>query len=156
MLRAHGQAVRYVRALPAGEGRPPFVAVVDVGRSIELYSEFSRSGGAYIPYPDPRSHRIRLADLHGPRLRARLRALWLDPLSLDPTRRAARVTRDIALRLARLAVSLEGSGHPPETVAAFLSAVCSRCSPRTWGYSNATDSPICCARCATTRPNSFH
>ncbi|RKT44995.1 putative transposase [Thiocapsa rosea] len=41
MLRAHGQAVQYVRALPAAEGRPPFVVVVDVGRSIELYSEFS-------------------------------------------------------------------------------------------------------------------
>ncbi|AUB83174.1 hypothetical protein THSYN_21000 [Candidatus Thiodictyon syntrophicum] len=46
MLRAHGQAVQYVRALPPPEGRPPFVVVVDVGRSIELYSEFSRSGGA--------------------------------------------------------------------------------------------------------------
>ena len=120
MLRAHGQAVQYVRALPPGEGRPPFVVVVDVGRSIELYSEFSRSGGAYIPYPDPRSHRIRLEDLRRPEIRARLRAVWLDPLSLDPTRRAARVTRDIAERLARLAVSLERAGHPPEVAAAFL------------------------------------
>ena len=120
MLRAHGQAVQYVRALPAAEGRPPFVVVVDVGRSIELYSEFSRSGGAYIPYPDPRSHRIRLADLRRPEIRARLRAVWLDPLRLDPTRRAARVTREIAARLARLAVSLEAAGHPPELAAAFL------------------------------------
>ncbi len=120
MLRAHGQAVQYVRALPPGEGRPPFVVVVDVGRSIELYSEFSRSGGAYIPYPDPRSHRIRLEDLRRPEIRARLRAVWLDPLSLDPTRRAARVTRDIAERLARLAISLERAGHPPEAAAAFL------------------------------------
>lgn len=117
MLRAHGQAVQYVRALPAAEGRPPFVVVVDVGRSIELYSEFSRSGGgAYIPYPDPRSHRIRLDDLRRPEIRARLRAVWLDPLSLDPTRYAARVTREIAVRLARLAVSLESAGHPPQAV----------------------------------------
>lgn len=120
MLRAHGQAVQYVRALPPDEGRPPFVVAVDVGRSIELYSEFSRSGGAYIPYPDPRSHRIRLDDLRRPEIRARLRALWLDPLSLDPSRRAARVTRDIAARLARLAVSLECAGHPPQVTAAFL------------------------------------
>ncbi|HSO81176.1 class I SAM-dependent DNA methyltransferase [Thiocapsa sp.] len=120
MLRAHGQAVQYVRALPAAEGRPPFVVVVDVGRSIELYSEFSRSGGAYIPYPDPRSHRIRLDDLRRPEIRARLRAVWLDPLSLDPTRYAARVTREIAVQLARLAVSLESAGHPPQTTAAFL------------------------------------
>ena len=120
MLRAHGQAVQYARGLPPEEGRPPFVVVVDVGRSIELYSEFSRSGGAYIPYPDPRSHRIRLPDLHDREIRARLRALWLHPLSLDPSRRAARVTREIAARLARLAVSLEQAGHPPELAAAFL------------------------------------
>ncbi|MBK8639039.1 MAG: class I SAM-dependent DNA methyltransferase [Chromatiaceae bacterium] len=120
MLRAHGQAVQYVRALPVAEGRPPFVVVVDVGRSIELYSEFSRSGGAYIPYPDPRSHRLRLEDLRRPGIRVRLRALWLDPLSLDLSRRAARVTRDIAARLARLAVSLESAGHAPEVTAAFL------------------------------------
>ncbi len=43
MLCAHGQAVSYARALPADEGRPPFVIVTDVGRTIELYSEFSRS-----------------------------------------------------------------------------------------------------------------
>ena len=120
MLRAHGQAVQYVRALPSTEGRPPLVVVVDVGRSLELYSEFSRSGGAYIPYPDPRSHRIRLEDLRRPEIRARLQAVWLDPPSLDPTRYAARVTREIAARLARLAVSLEGAGHPPEVAAAFL------------------------------------
>ena len=120
MLRAHGQAVQYARGLPPEEGRPPFVVVVDVGRSIELYSEFSRSGGAYIPYPDPRSHRIRLTDLRRLEIRARLRALWLDPLSLDPSRRAARVTRDIAARLARLAVSLESAGHDPAVTAAFL------------------------------------
>ncbi len=120
MLRAQGQAVQYARALPPEEGRPPFVLVVDVGRSIELYSEFSRTGGAYIPYPDPRAHRLRLADLRHGEIRARLRAVWLDPLSLDPTRRSARVTREIAARLARLAVSLESSGHPPELAAAFL------------------------------------
>ncbi len=94
--------------------------MVDVGRSIELHSEFSRTGGAYIPYPDPRSHRIRLEDLRDAKVQAMLRAVWLDPLSLDPARRAARVTRDIARRLARLAVSLEASGHPPELAAAFL------------------------------------
>jgi hypothetical protein len=36
MLRARGQAEAYARALPAGEGRPPFLVVTDVGRSIEL------------------------------------------------------------------------------------------------------------------------
>ena len=44
MLRARAQAEGYARALPASEGRPPFLIVVDVGHMIELYSEFSQSG----------------------------------------------------------------------------------------------------------------
>jgi hypothetical protein len=31
LLRARSQAAGYARALPASEGRPPFVLVVDVG-----------------------------------------------------------------------------------------------------------------------------
>ena len=64
-----------MRALPADEGRPPFVIVVDVGRVIELYAEFTRSGATYVPYPDPRSHRIALADLAKPDVSARLAAV---------------------------------------------------------------------------------
>ena len=120
MLRAHSQAQNYARALPAAEGRPPFLVVVDVGHRIELYSEFSRSGGSYVPFPDPRSHRIALDDLRKPEILERLRRLWLDPLSLDPSREAARVTRQIAAQLADLAKSLERSGHAPDAVAQFL------------------------------------
>ena len=36
LLRARSQAEAYARALPADEGRPPFVMVVDVGQRIEL------------------------------------------------------------------------------------------------------------------------
>ena len=120
MLRAHSQAQNYARALPAAEGRPPFLVVVDVGHRIELYSEFSRSGGSYVPFPDPRSHRIALDDLRNPDIRERLRTIWLDPLALDPSRESARVTRGIAAQLAELAKSLERSGHPAEAVAQFL------------------------------------
>jgi hypothetical protein len=56
LLAAHAQAQNYARALPAAEGRPPFIVVVDVGSVIQLFSEFSRSGGNYVPFPDPRSH----------------------------------------------------------------------------------------------------
>lgn len=45
LLRARSQGEGYARALPAAEGRPPFVLVVDVGTVIEVYAEFSRSGG---------------------------------------------------------------------------------------------------------------
>ena len=120
LMRARAQAEGYARALPADEGRPPFLVVVDVGNVIELYAEFSRSGATYTPYPDPRSHRIALADLAREEIRERLRLLWLEPLSLDPARKTARVTRNIAAHLAEVARSLEGAGHAPESVAGFL------------------------------------
>lgn len=120
LLRARSQAENYARALPAAEGRPPFVVVVDVGHVIELYAEFTRSGSTYTPFPDPRSHRIRLADLADDAIRARLALLWTDPLALDPARASARVTRAVAVQLAELAKSLEASGHAPEVAAAFL------------------------------------
>jgi hypothetical protein len=119
LLRARAQAENYARALPADEGRPPFLIVVDVGNVIELYAEFTRSGATYTPFPDPRSHRIRLNDLRDEKVRARLRAVWLDPLSLDPATASAKVTREIADRLARIAKSLE-QNHSPEVVAGFL------------------------------------
>ena len=121
MLRARGQAEGYARALPAAEGRPPFVLVVDVGNLIEVYAEFSRSGGTYTPFPDPRSHRIALADLAEPRIRQRLRLIWSEPDALDPARISAQVTRAVSDQLARLARSLEDSGHAPHAVAAYLS-----------------------------------
>ena len=120
MLRAHGQAVAYVRNLPPSESRPPFVVIVDVGNVIELHSEFSQTGGAYIPFPDPRSYRIPLAALGDPDIRARLRAVWLEPLSLDPSRASARVTREVSEKLAIVAKSLEAEGHSSEAVAGFL------------------------------------
>lgn len=120
LLRARQQAEDYARALPAAEGRPPFVAVLDVGHVIELYAEFTRSGATYVPFPDPRSHRITLKQLVNPAIRARLRALWVDPMSLDPTRVSAKVTRKVAAELAYLAKSLEVDGHAPQQVAAFL------------------------------------
>ena len=120
MLRARGQADQYVRALPPSEGRPPFLVVVDVGHSIELYSEFSCTGGTYVPFPDPVNHRIFLRHLERPDVRQRLQMVWTDPHGLDPSRRSARVTREIAEKLAQLANSLEGAGHEPHAVASFL------------------------------------
>ena len=120
LMRARAQAEGYARALPAAEGRPPFLLVVDVGHVIELYAEFTRSGATYTPFPDPRSHRILLTDLHDPAVRRRLRTLWLDPMALDPARASAKVTREVAVKLATVARALEADGHAPEPVAAFL------------------------------------
>jgi len=120
MLKAQAQAEQYARALPASEGRPPLLIVVDVGHSIELFSEFTCTGGTYVPFPDPRSHRLSIDRLNDPEVRETLRLAWTDPKALDPARRTARVTREIAEKLGRLAQSLERSGHTPESVATFL------------------------------------
>ena len=120
LLRARSQGGAYARALPATDGRPPFVLVVDVGTVIEVYAEFSRSGGTYTPFPDPRSYRIALADLAQPEILERLRRIWSDPESLNPARISAQVTREVSQRLALLARSLEQAGHSPQHVAAYL------------------------------------
>ena len=120
---AVAQAERYIRGLPQDEvehGRPPFIVIVDVGNAIYTYSEFSRTGGNYVPFPDPRHYEIRLDDLHKPDVQHRLRQLWLEPDQLDPSKHAARVTREVSTKLAELAKSLERSGYDVERVASFL------------------------------------
>ena len=121
MLRARSQAEEYARALSAAEGRPPFVLAVDIAQRIEVYAEFSRTGGTYTPFPDPRSHRIALPELRRPELQERLRLIWQEPDRLNPALVSAQVTRKVAATLAELARSMEESGHAPHTVAAFLS-----------------------------------
>ncbi|WP_062374030.1 DNA methyltransferase [Halomonas sp. KX33721] len=120
MESAFNQADQYVRALPANEGRPPFIVVTDVGRTLALYSEFSRSGGNYIPFPDPRNYRIKLEDLRQPEVQQRLKALWEAPDTLDPSQYAARVTREVSATLAQLAKALEADGYEVDRVAHFL------------------------------------
>lgn len=118
MIAARGQAENYVRGLT--DDNPPFLLVIDIGHSFELYADFSRLGKVYTAFPDARSHRFALADLHDEAVRERLRTLWLDPLALDPARRAAQVTREIAGRIAVLARRLEAKHYDPESVAWFL------------------------------------
>ena len=118
MVKARQQAKRYAEAIPGNEW-PPFLVVVDVGHCFDLYADFTQSGKHYVQFPDPNSFRIKLEDLADEAIRERLRAIWLDPLSLDPTRRSAKVTRDVADRLAKLAKSLE-KDHPADVVAQFL------------------------------------
>ena len=120
MKKAKEQALRYARSLPSTEGWPPFLVVVDVGYCIDLYADFTRQGKTYVPFPDPQAYRIALADLHKEEIQQRLRLLFTNPLELDPSKRAAKVTRELAERLAKLASLLEASGHTPEKVAGFL------------------------------------
>lgn len=120
MQNAKEQARRYARALPTSEGWPPFLIVVDVGHCIDLYADFSRQGKTYVQFPDAQSYRISMDDLQREEIRDLLRSIWTDPLSLDPSRRSAKVTRELAAKLARLAASLEEKGHDPERAAHFL------------------------------------
>jgi len=120
MKRAFNQARRYAQALPDDHGWPPFLIVTDVGHCIDLYADFSLQGKHYFPFPDPKNYRISLDDLKNEDTQDVLRSIWNDPLSLDRTRQSARVTRELAARLAKLASSLEKAGHAPETVSHFL------------------------------------
>ncbi|MDR1848830.1 MAG: class I SAM-dependent DNA methyltransferase [Zoogloeaceae bacterium] len=107
MQAAKRQGEDYIKCLPATEGRPPFLIVADVGYCFDVYAEFSCSGGNYLPYPEPRSNRIFLDDLKNAEIRTLLQTIWKDPLSLDPSRHAAKVTEQIAKHLGDLARSLE-------------------------------------------------
>lgn len=119
MLKAYDQAERYAHHLPGDEPNPVFLLVVDVGHVFELFADFSQKGKAYLPFPDARSHRLPLALLAKPDVRDLLRTIWLDPQSLDPTRRTVAVTLKVARHLAALAKSFEETDSP-KLVAEFL------------------------------------
>lgn len=123
MLNARRQAEDYVRLLPPDHEPPPFVLVCDVGHCIEVYANFRRDGKAYDQFPDRGSFRIYLEDLRDEAVRKRLVAIWTEPMSLDPSKHAARVTRSIAERLAAVSKALEAAGEAPERVAMFLMRV---------------------------------
>ncbi|MCB2057431.1 MAG: class I SAM-dependent DNA methyltransferase [Novosphingobium sp.] len=123
MVQAKGQAERYAKALPIDHGWPPFLLVADIGYCIEVYADFTGTGKAYAQFPDRARYRIMLEDLRDEDVRDRLRAIWTDPKSLDPTARAARVTRDIADLLATVARRLEKRGYDAETTSGFLMRV---------------------------------
>ena len=120
MFKAKGQAERYAKALPVDHGWPPFLIVTDVGHCIDVYADFSGSGKQYTQFPDAARFRIMLDDLRDDKVRERLATLWTDPLSLDPSKEAARVTRLIAGNLADLSKRLEKREQDATGVADFL------------------------------------
>ena len=114
MQNALGQAIGYARSM---NEPPPFLVVCDIGYMFELYADFDHSG-YYRPFPNAQKHRRFVADLE---VHVNdLRALFLDPLSLDPARAGIKVTREIAEDLAQIAKLLEGKGHAPTLIAKFL------------------------------------
>src|SRR3546814_12647587 len=84
MRNARQQAENYARRLPAEEGWPPFLAIVDVGHVIELFADFSLPGKHYAQFPDRPSFRTYLEDLREPGIRERLLKTWTDQESPNP------------------------------------------------------------------------
>ncbi|MEM1057109.1 MAG: DNA methyltransferase [Bacteroidota bacterium] len=109
MDAARRQASGYARNLEAAEPAPPFLIVSDVGYCFDLYADFSGTGRLYKPFPDPDRYRVFLPQLESQETRDLFRAIYLDPYSLDPTRRQARVTVELAKTLAGLATELDGA-----------------------------------------------
>ncbi len=120
MIQARRQAEGYATALPPDHPYPPFLIICDVGRAFELYADFSGHGRHYAQFPDTQRFRIELAQLRDPARWQLLRTVWEAPWSLDPAQQSAKVTREIAGRLATISKSLEGRGFEPGCVAVFL------------------------------------
>ncbi len=120
MKNARQQAETYVFLLDANHPAPPFIIVCDVGHCLELYADFTGTGRAYSHFPDRNGYRVYLDDLREEKTRALLKTIWEEPHSLDPSKEAARVTRDIAKRLAQVSRALEERGCNAEDVAHFL------------------------------------
>jgi hypothetical protein len=137
MTEARNQALRYVQALPPQEPRPPFVIVADVGHCFDLYANFAGTAEGFTQFLDlltgipgykpappagggTEAFRIPLTALEDEVVRQRLALLFTDPQQLDPSRRAAQVTRQLAAHLAELSKQLEAAGHASEAVAQFL------------------------------------
>lgn len=120
MMRARTQAEGYVFRLPADHAAPPFLITCDVGHSFEIYADFTGTGRNYTQFPDRKGFRIFLEDLRDEAIRARLKAIWEAPVTLDPATERARVTNAIARRLAEVSKALEKQGHAASEVAPFL------------------------------------
>jgi hypothetical protein len=119
MIAARRQAEDYARALPVDHGYPPFLLIVDVGNVMEVYADFSGLGKNYDHFPDRHGYRLSMEDLLDAGVQKQLEAIWTDPQSLNPTRKSAEVTRDIAERLAKIAKRLEKK-YAPGAIAEFL------------------------------------
>lgn len=114
MKDAYGQALGYARSF---DRPPPFIIVCDIGHCFDLYAAFDGSGD-YQAFPNAQKNRIFLRELNSHR--DTLRAIFESPLDLDPSKHAARVTREVAGHIAALAKRLEDDGHDQTLVAQFL------------------------------------
>ncbi|MCX5963857.1 MAG: class I SAM-dependent DNA methyltransferase, partial [Cyanobacteria bacterium] len=112
MEKAFYQAQSYTPFLPS---KPPFLLTCDIGSHFELWMSFSGNYGGY-----GARERIDLDSLLDEKVFNRFVAIFTDPQSLNPEKYRARVTREVASTLAKLARWLEEQGHEAHEVANFL------------------------------------
>ncbi len=113
LTKAFGQVSNYAKDLPE---RPPYIIVLDVGKTMIVWDRWSGSYGGY-----HLGTRIDLRALDSSASNvALLRDIWTEPAVRDPRRHAQKITVEIAGLLAELAATLEQRGHDPERVARFL------------------------------------
>lgn len=112
MEKAFYQALSYTPFLPS---KPPFVITCDIGSHFELWMSFSGNYGGY-----GARETIALDKLIDEKVFDRFVAIFSDPQSLNPEKYRARVTREVADTLAKLARWLEEQGNEPQEVANFL------------------------------------
>ncbi len=131
MLRAHGQASNYARALPAEEGRPPFLLVVDVGHTSSSTPSSPAPAAPTSRFPTrgatasfsttcaaPRSASA-CAPSGSTRCRSTRRAAGRASPATSPASSPSWPSRS------------KQAGHPAIPSPASSCAACSRCSPRT-------------------------
>lgn len=116
MNDAYGQALGYARSF---DTPVPFLVACDIGHCFDLYAAFDGSWD-YRPFPNAQAQRIYLRDLTNEKHAETLRKVFTDPHALDPSKHAAKITREVAGYLGNLAKKLEEDGHPQELVATFL------------------------------------
>ncbi|MBE9218400.1 class I SAM-dependent DNA methyltransferase [Dolichospermum flos-aquae] len=112
MEKAFYQAQSYTPFLPS---KPPFLITCDIGSHLEIWMSFSGNYGGY-----GAREKIDLDQLLHEKVFNRFVAIFNDPQSLNPEKYRARVTREVADTLAKLARWLEQQGHEPKEVANFL------------------------------------
>jgi hypothetical protein len=109
MRGAYQQARNYAVNIPADRPGVPFLIVCDIGRAFEVYFDWAGNGRGYEPFPDTQSYRITLDQLANADIQKRFRGIWTDPDSVDPRKISADVTRKVAVNLAMVSETLEGT-----------------------------------------------
>jgi hypothetical protein len=91
-----------------------------IGHFIEIYADFSGQGKNYAHFPNRQSYRISMDGILEADTQKLFSKIWTDPQSLSPAKESARITKDVAERLAIIAKYLEGKKHNAKDVAEFL------------------------------------